>query len=265
MENFYYDNFSATRDALYLAGILFGFTAGIFLSLCKRPLRHSQKENRITAGLCVLSAAIMAAALALVLSGGFVIYDGAMLIAACCAVAAGLLAALLPEIFLFPVVIIGGFAVVLAACFFLRYPPADGGRPAASPVLYSDGSLYIGPESPKLIPFAGFKTPASNDGDAAIEYTAAVVTAGRLVPFFGGQQRRIIMSVRLADSQSRRAELYRSSSLEDAFVGFLLSHDSPLINVRIVSGFSTGKPKLPPAGQNARLKPFKSFIMYLYV
>jgi hypothetical protein len=236
MDNLYYDNFSATRDFLYLAGILFGLAAGLFLSRCKKPLRRHQRENRITAGLCVLSAAVMAAAIALVLSGGLVIYDGALLIAACCAAVAGLLAVLLPGVFLFPAVILGGLIVAFAACFFLRYPPADSGATEAGQALYSGGGLYIEPEYPKLslAPLAAYETPASNDRPAALEYTAAIVTASRLVPLLVVRQRRIIMSVRLAGSQSRHTELYRSSSLEEAFVGFLLARGGPLMNARLV-------------------------------
>ena len=66
----YSGDFSSVRDFFYLSAILLGAAAGFFLGFYKRGLRYGQKENRVTAGFWLLSAAVLAGIAAFILSGG---------------------------------------------------------------------------------------------------------------------------------------------------------------------------------------------------
>jgi hypothetical protein len=238
------ENFSYARDFLYLAGILLGISAGFFLSFFKKSLSRGQKERRLTAGICILSAVLLSSAASFILSNGAVLRDEGLIIATLCVMAIGVFVALFPEIFLLPLIIPGGICVALASYLFLRYPQAGSFVPVTRLTLPASDTIMIEPEYPKfalanynkIVNFVDappqYKNYYNKDRPFTLEYSAIVLTVNRLTPFIGGQQRSVLLGLNLIDARGLRLKLYNTPRLEDSFVSYLLLHNQPFINAQ---------------------------------
>ena len=242
----YSGDFSSVRDFFYLSAILLGAAAGFFLGFYKRGLRYGQKENRVTAGFWLLSAAVLAGIAAFILSGGEVLRERDILIMAACMMAAGCLAVLLPETFLFPVIVVSGVCIVFAAHIFLRYPNVYSRIPVTRIALGAADTILIEPEYPKFTLtnnnlFTGdkarirYKNYYDKVHPFTLEYTAVMVTINRIVPLIGGQRRCILTGLNLVDDRRLRLRLYLPSFPEDALIRSLFLYDGLLISTQSFS------------------------------
>jgi hypothetical protein len=243
----YAGDFSSARDFFYLSAILAGAAVGFFFSFYKKSLRYSQKEQRVTTGFWLLSAAVLSASAAFILGGMNLIQEndlfGDFFIIAGCMMAAGLLAVLLPETFLFPVIVASGICLVFAGYIFLRYPQIYGRIPVTRVALAASDTILIEPEYPKFTlkcnslfagnkPHIQYKNYYNESHPFTFEYAAVIVTVNRLVPLIGGQQRCILMNLNLLDDRRLRLKLYLPSFPEDAAISSLLLYGGYLISTR---------------------------------
>ncbi|QQO10681.1 hypothetical protein [Breznakiella homolactica] len=214
-----FDNLPLSRDLLYLAAALLGAAAGLLLYLVFPRRRSARSRSRIvTVCLCVLSAAVVSAAGAVVFSAGTVFSDTNILAVSLAAAAVFLLAVRFPRAAGFPLVILGGIAVVGIGFAFLRFPVLDT-RGIALAAVRNDGgdqfSMSIADGAGNGA-YRGFSPIEGTGSEGILEFSAAKISFAGYYPLIGGGERGILASVRRGDT-----ELYADPRLaEPPLAGF---------------------------------------------
>ncbi|MDR1506271.1 MAG: hypothetical protein LBI67_04135 [Treponema sp.] len=189
-----FENFSVSRDLLYLASLFAGAGAGGFLAAFGASGRG--RGGWITAALCFLSCAVAALSGSIVFSMGAVFTAFPLFIPAAVFFAAGVLGIRFPRLGA-GIVLAAGVFTVFAAAGFLRYPgfaapelPAGAGRSVQMSVQSSGGGIVIrGTRNPGgLRQDETWNLPEGNV-PGILYFEAVAFVSDPRYPVFGGEKR----------------------------------------------------------------------------
>jgi hypothetical protein len=200
-----FEHFALSRDLLYLAGALTGAALGCFLSLFGKTRTIRSRNRRISVLLCVLSGAIAAMALSLIVSQMRILGAGLLFIPVGVCVFVFMLAVVFPGFVAYPLILVSGLLVIWAGHTFLRFPVIKESSVPLAFVFHEREHIVVrfpagdraqnNDRSPN--PRPGRIESLVVSGDLfSLEFSAAVITHNRLYPIIGGEKRGAIAMIR---------------------------------------------------------------------
>ena len=177
-------------------------------ALFTRVVEERVRNRLITLLFSLLSAAVAAAGVSVVFSGGAVLTDRSLLIPFLCTAALAFLSAAFPRVIGFPCVVGVGAALALLAYGLFGLSPAGKGA--------SIGVLVVGEGGTISVRFGAsgtaFHRSLPKDSSGPILVEALMVRFDSLWPLFGGGERMALTAVRFGDGSG--GELVSTLPLE---------------------------------------------------
>ena len=185
-----FDHFGLSRDLLYLASLLVGASAGVFLITRRRKCTLRQRSLLISVILCLLSCVLASLAASVILTRGMVFAVPSVYPFVVLFLALGALVVYFPRAGLWTVIFIAGFYIAWISFSFLAFPRCR--EPVRLTVRSSGGELFFYQDEETW----NFR----NDGKT-VTFEAASITAHPSFPLIGGEQRGLITRVLRDDEQ----------------------------------------------------------------
>ena len=188
-----FERFYAARDALYLAALLAGLVLGCVCRICGFRTVPARRKRLITAGLCLLSAAVAALASALVFAGDSPWSLKPLVLPCCGAAGIAALAFLFPRAVAVPLVLLGGLFTVWLGYSFLRFPPFPLEETPAAAVSNRGAGVFA-------LDAPGYEKIRIQDNGQPLDFFAASVRYGERFPLIGGIARGGLSAIRRGET-----------------------------------------------------------------
>jgi hypothetical protein len=256
-----FDNFALARDLFYLAGALAGAAAGCFLTLFRRNCSIRSRNRRISVLLCVLSGAIAAIALSLIVSQRGILRVNFLFVSTGICIFVFVFAVIFPRAVAYPLILAGGLLFVWVGYTFLRFPVIEESSVPLAFVSHEGERLVVrfpsGGRSQNIS--RNLKSgqdkiePLVVSGDvSSLEFFAVVISYNRLYPLIGGEKRGVISMIRRGDEI-----LYINPYVNKPLFSSYYSHfNSQAGNVRIGIDYRNFQEKIPAAFRRVNLTIF---------
>jgi hypothetical protein len=198
-----FEYFALSRDLLYLTGALIGAALGCFLSLFGKTCTIRSRNRRISALFCILSGAVAAAALSLIVSQRRILGTNLLFVPVGICVFVFMLAVIFPRVVAFPLILVSGFLVIWAGHTFLRFPVVKESSVPLALISHEGERLVVRFPAGDRAQNNAWNRNSRLDreslvisGDSSsLEFSAAVVSYSRLYPLIGGEKRGVISMI----------------------------------------------------------------------
>jgi hypothetical protein len=220
-----FDNFSLSRDMLYLSGAFTGMGLGVILTLFRKDIGTRSRNRRIALILVLFSIMLAGFSIAIIASRGAIFRDSGVLVIAGLFIPLGALAVYFPRTVAYPLFLLSGLAAVWLGYTCLRFPPLSKApvaliSSAASgsfsirlfPGNAKTGSVKAEEDDISVSIVETGKTFYTKSGASLLYISVITAEISRLFPFIGGSSRAAIFRVS-ADADP----LFADKSLEESY------------------------------------------------
>jgi hypothetical protein len=247
-----FDNFALSRDLFYLAGALAGAAVGCFLTLFRKDRSIRSRNRRISVLLCVLSGAIIAIALSLIISQRGILRVNFLFVFVGICFFVFMFAVIFPRAVAYPLILAGGLLFVWVGYTFLRFPVIEESSVPLAFVSHERERLVVRFPTGDRAQNISRNSKSGQDkieplvvsGDvSSLEFFAIVISYNKLYPLIGGEKRGVISMIRRGDEM-----LYTDPYVNKPLFSSYYSHfNSQTGNVRLGIDYRDFQGKIPAA------------------